>query len=431
MQGFANGSGGRREEPRQPRSYDAVLGGRLPAPPDSALLGGLDGVRERFASPEPAHQVAALGEAMRYGVPGLELVLTALETGSPPVQWRAYQLLRYHFEPAPNLSIPAQLGREVLAELRAYDPWALFTGDRWPRAHAGPVTSLALSPDGRLLASGSHDKRVKVWDLAREELRYELAGHSDWVSAVAIAPDNRTLVSGSVDRTIKIWDLKTGALRHIITSPANFVKSLAIGPDSRTVVSGGVDRTLHIWDLTSGETLRILAGHTIFINSVAIAPDGGAIAGGSADGTIKVWDFRSGRLHCTLQGLPHLISAVCFSPDGRSLLSSSHDKTIQIWDLPTRSLRQRLIGHLDAVDDAWLHPDGSALFSAGLDGAVNVWELRQNRLWHSFKTHDPAERLLAVVAGTDGRIVVAGSEQGAILRWRAPRLANVPTSPAL
>ncbi len=427
MPGFANWSSSKRNEPRQPRSYDAVLGGQLPAPADSALLGGLDGVRDRLASGDPSAQIAALGAVLRYGEAGIDLALAALNTGAPAVRWRAYQLLRYHFEPAPDLSISARLSRDVRAVLRAYNPWALFASERYPETHAGPIASLAVSPDSQFLASGSHDKTIGIWNLYTGQRVQTLAGHSDWVSAVAIAPDNATLVSGSVDRTIKIWDLKTGALRHIITSPANFVKSLAIGPDGRTVISGGVDRTLNIWDLASGEVLRILAGHTIFINSVAIDAEGNAIACGSADGTIKVWDFRSGRLHCTLQGRPNLISAVCFSPDGRALIASSHDKTLQVWDLPTASLRQRLIGHLDAVDDVCLSPDGSTLFSAGYDGAVNVWDVRQSRLWHSFSTDsEPTserhERLLAVAATADGQTIIAGSDSGAIALWRAPRL---------
>ncbi|NJO19542.1 MAG: hypothetical protein HC838_05040, partial [Spirulinaceae cyanobacterium RM2_2_10] len=202
VQRFASWSESKREEPRQPRRYDAVLGGRLPAPPDSALLGGLAGVRQRLAGGEPAYQITALTEALRYGEAGIALVVAALDADIAAVQWRAYQLLRYQFEAAPDLSIPARLSRDILAVLRGYNPWALFTHERWSAVHDGPIASLAIAPDGRFLVSGSHDKTVKVWNLYTGQLLYTLAGHSDWVSAVAIAPNNRTLSSGSVDRTL-------------------------------------------------------------------------------------------------------------------------------------------------------------------------------------------------------------------------------------
>ena len=125
-------------------------------------------------------------------------------------------------------------------------------------------------------------------------------GHSISVESVAISPDGKTIVSGSYDNTIKIWDNQSGECLNTLEGHSGYVSSVAISPDGKTIVSGSYDKTIKIWDIQSGECLNTLYGHSYFVNSVAISPDGKTIVSGSSDGTLKIWDMQSGECIYTI-----------------------------------------------------------------------------------------------------------------------------------
>jgi WD40 repeat protein len=166
--------------------------------------------------------------------------------------------------------------------------------------HTGAVRSVAFSPDGRLLASGSWDDTIKLWDVATGSLVRSLSGHTDWVMSVAFSPDGRLLASGSWDDTIKLWDVATGSLVRSLSGHTGAVNSVAFSPDGRLLASGScgkaeglycVQGEIKLWEVASGREVRSLSGHTSWVMSVAFSPDGRLLASGSYDGTIKLWDI--------------------------------------------------------------------------------------------------------------------------------------------
>jgi aspartate 1-decarboxylase len=200
--------------------------------------------------------------------------------------------------------------------------------------HMGSVLSVAISPDGHTLVSGSDDKTIKVWNLQSGKLLRTLAGHGGVVFSVAISPDGHTLVSGSGDKTIKVWNLQNGELLRTLAGHGDRVRSVAISPDGHTLVSGSGDLTIWVWNLQSGELLRALAGHGGWIDKrvlVAISPDGHTLVSGSGDKTIKVWNLQNGELLHTFTGHTGSVYSVAISPDGHTLVSGSDDKTIKVW----------------------------------------------------------------------------------------------------
>jgi len=153
----------------------------------------------------------------------------------------------------------------------------------------GSVISIAITPDGRYVISGSDDYKVKIWDIETGEEIKTLLGHNDFVFSVAITSDGRYVVSGSVDGTIKIWDIETG--KEIKTLSGHNVLSVAVTPDGKYIVSGSVDGTIKIWDIESGKEIKTLSGHNSHVFSVAVTQDGRYVVSGSDDKTIKIWDM--------------------------------------------------------------------------------------------------------------------------------------------
>ena len=205
------------------------------------------------------------------------------------------------------------------------------------------VNTVAISPDGSRILSGSYDKTIRLWDAETGNASgAPLLGHTDYVPSVAISPDGSRIVSGSADNTIRVWDAETGkALGGPLLGHTDCVRSVAISPDGSRIVSGSDDNTIQIWDAETGNASGApLLGHTDCVLSVAISPDGSRIVSGSRDSTIRVWDAETGGalgvpLRCVdwRGNTPSTFLSVTFLRDGNHVVSGSVDNTIRVWDL--------------------------------------------------------------------------------------------------
>jgi WD40 repeat protein len=150
---------------------------------------------------------------------------------------------------------------------------------------AGYVTSLAFSPDGKVLASGSIDKTVRLWDIAGSKQLATLQGHVGRVYSVAFSPDGTIIASGSDDKTIRLWDADSQKNVATLNGSSDRFSALAFSPDGKTIASGGEGNTASLWSVATGKTTLVLHGHTSDICSVAFSPDGNMLASGA-------WDHR-------------------------------------------------------------------------------------------------------------------------------------------
>ena len=280
--------------------------------------------------------------------------------------------------------------------------------------HRNLVCSVVFSPDGTLLASGSLDKTVKLWDVANRRNIATLKGHTRLVTAVSFSPDGALLVSGSDDGTIKLWDV--AGRRNIATLKGHrsWVGSVSFSPDGATLASGSNDNTIKLWDVASRQNIATLKGHTKHIHSVVFSPDGTLLASGSRDNTIRLWDVASRRNIATLKGHRNWVGSVSFSPDGAILASGSEDNTVRLWDVAGRRNFAILKGHRSRVWSVSFSPDGAILASGSTDGTVRLWDVAGRR---NFATFGNASAVWSVSFSLDEITLASGLRDGTIALW--------------
>ena len=212
-----------------------------------------------------------------------------------------------------------------------YTQWHLPEGAK-TRLGKGRVLEIVYSPDGVRLAVASS---IGIWlyDAQTGEELDLLTGHTDQVYSVAFSPDGNTLASGSWDNTIHLWNAHTGEHIRTLSGHTHYVDSVAFSPDGNMIASGGSDDTVYLWNAHTGEHIRTLSGHTGRVFSVAFSPDGNTIASGSEDYTIRLWNAHTGEHIRTLSGHTDQVDSVAFSPDGNTLASGSWDGTVLLWEL--------------------------------------------------------------------------------------------------
>jgi hypothetical protein len=196
--------------------------------------------------------------------------------------------------------------------------------------HSDIVRSVAFSPDGETIASGSQDNTIKLWNVETGIIIRTLTGHSDYVHCVTFTPDGETIASASRDKTIKLWNIETGVVMKTRRGHSNIVRSVAFSPDGKIIASGSDDATIKLWERQIGVELKTLGEHSFSVTSVAFSPDGQTIASGSVDETIKLWDTKTGELLRRLEGHSGVVRSVAFSPDGKIIASGSEDNTIRL-----------------------------------------------------------------------------------------------------
>jgi WD40 repeat protein len=198
--------------------------------------------------------------------------------------------------------------------------------------HSDRVTSVALSSDGKYIASGSADCTVRIWDTAAGIQLRIMTGNQKGINSVATFGDNKKLrvVSGSDDRSVRVWDVMTGAL--LLTMYHDMlVRSVAVSHDGKLIISGSEDCTIRVWDATTGILRLVSYGHNDTVYCVAFASDTKSIVSGSKDCTLRVWDAATGIQRLVINNHKNSVNFVAFSKDGNSVVSRAGCGVIRVW----------------------------------------------------------------------------------------------------
>ncbi|HLN28953.1 MAG TPA: WD40 repeat domain-containing protein [Gemmataceae bacterium] len=208
------------------------------------------------------------------------------------------------------------------------------------------VRTVAFSPDGKLLASGTGEPKepgtVTLWNISMRRPLWTYR-ESAGVPAVAFSPDGMTLAAASFNNTATLLDAATGAVKATLHHPKE-VRSLAFSPDGKSLATACWDRLIRVWDVQSSSEKLTCKGHKDRISTVAYSPDGKLLlSAGGSDGA-KLWDAATGAEKQTWKHGGFYVACAGFSPDGRWAITGGYDGTVRVWGVSTGELRARFSG---------------------------------------------------------------------------------------
>jgi WD40 repeat protein/translation initiation factor IF-1 len=286
--------------------------------------------------------------------------------------------------------------------------------------HVERVNSLAFSPDGKILASGSSDTKIKLWNAETGLELQTLTGHTVGVNALAFSPDGKTLASGGADKLVKLWSVENGQELRTLTGHTGSVDSIMFSPDGKTLASGSWDGSIKLWSVDTGREPKTLTGHTYYTDALAFSPDGKTLASGGADELIKLWNVENGQELRTLRGHTHYTTSLVFSRDGKTLTSGNVDGTVRLWSVETGQELRTLVGPIQNVTPMAFSPDGKTLASklkidGGKDWSIKLWSLETGQELRRLTGN--TSTIGSMMFSPDGKTLALGSWDRSIKLW--------------
>ena len=274
---------------------------------------------------------------------------------------------------------------------------------------------LAVSPNGKLLASGSIDNNINIWDLKTGKMKQTLTGTSN-INSLVFSTDSKLLVSGNDDATIRIWDLISYKEKMVLQGHNQSVSSVLITKDSKTIISSSRDSTIKFWNIESGQQFDTLEGHTKNVSSIALTEDNSILASGSYDGSVKLWDLNSYKLIKTFKGHTSPVTVVLFSPNGKNIYSGSGDSSIRLWNIQKEKEEFIFNGSAGVIQSLSLTKDGKTLVSSSSENnIITLWNVESGQIESTLLGDGRYTNSIAITP--DDKILISGSVDHIISLW--------------
>lgn len=323
------------------------------------------------------------------------------------------------------------------------------------RGHTDCVLRAVFSPDGKLFATASKDKTVRIWDTASGAEIRRFTG-KDAIDFVTFSPDGkRILFSYQFENGLYYWDIEVwkeieidrpcgrigvfspdGRIFAYILGGSNlwfwdsttrrkspqgerecFVNSLAFSPDGKRIVFACDNKMIYVWDIETKKDILRLEGHTDRVNSAAFSPDGKRIVSASSDKTVRIWNADTGEEILCLEGHDGFVYSAAFNPSGKRIVSASWDRTVRIWNAESGKLIRKFEGHVGCVHSVAYSPDGSRIISASEDTTVRIWTIRFDSKIRLRRLKGHVSEVDFAVFSPDGKRIVSASKDNTVRIW--------------
>ncbi len=318
-------------------------------------------------------------------------------------------------------------------------------------AHGAPITTMAVSKDGRLLATAAQDNTIKLWQLPEGKHLRTLTGHTRTIIRLAFTPDTKHLISAAADMTVRMWSVATGKMErqwdsdHTPDWHTGWVQAIAVSVNGKWLATGSRDTTVKVWDLTTGELKQTLWGHSDAVTALAFHPQQeNLLASGSTDGGVIVWDVVTGEPQAKLPSIQAFDPYVLvFTPDGSQLVMGSYgSKGVRVVDWQKGKLLGWGYGMEGTVWAVDVSPNGRYAAAGAGDNDIWIYDLTRtkNQVLERVRTirytverqagTDPWGDVRGVAFLPDGKTLVAAMEDGKVRLWRVTGIIlNLPDIP--
>lgn len=284
------------------------------------------------------------------------------------------------------------------------------------KGHTEPVYSVAFTPDGKYLATGSFDNTIKLWEVAtgKEAKTYGgPTGHQKMVMCVAVSPDGQLLASGSLDNTLKIWDVPLVAPSRILPA-SDAVHAVALSPDGTKLAFGSKDGQVKLVNATDSKELFKLDGHAGPVTGVTFSPNGQTLASSGVDKTLRFWNVANGQLLGVVSAHSAAANAVAFSTNAVQAFSAGDDGYMRVWQLPPTPSKPIAVTQPAPITTAILTPDGASILVGGQDKTVRQTAIAGKE---SRALTGPTAAITSVTISPNNALLAAGAADQRVWLW--------------
>lgn len=319
----------------------------------------------------------------------------------------------------------------------------LCSHDQTPTDAIAPVDSVVIDQSGKRFATGGWQGTARIWNLETRELQQTLAHDCDYVHSVAFSPDGKYLATGSNSAKgyVQLWDCESGKVIKAFKGHTDAVLSVAFSADGQRLLTGSYDKTARLWNVETGEQIREFRGHTLWVWSANFSRDEKRIVTTGQDGTAIVHDVEGSGQTPPFTGHRGPVYSAAFSRDGKTVVSAGYDRRLLAWKpedvkpydfqqlkgiarnsasiqearvIPAAQYRA-LEGHTDAVRSVRFSDDGTLLVSGGQDNTVRVWDFGTLSPVTTFRGH--GSEVTSAVFLPNGTTVLSASHDKTVREW--------------